>query len=227
MAKRPVFIAIQPNEKEFVKKVDIEFNWHPGFSVSQKQKSINDLHKAFNKEYQNLKILEISSKATNSLGVSLSAFNLIYENNMTVENVFQASKVFEKGGPYLDLLEKSALEAKRDLRLRDSGELIYFQLKSEKWELEPKTLFYDWVYINSVHRNPNLSIQLIEYNAFTDIEFNPNKSHNCQAISAALYVSLYRNGLLEDALSSISSYKKIIEGFKGEENCTQLTFLNP
>ena len=34
------------------------------------------------------------------------------------------------------------------------------------------------------------------YDAFTDIEFNPDKSLNCQARAAAMFVALNREGLI-------------------------------
>jgi len=37
------------------------------------------------------------------------------------------------------------------------------------------------------------------YDTFTDIEFNPKRSFNCQARSCALFVALARKGLLGEA----------------------------
>ncbi len=39
------------------------------------------------------------------------------------------------------------------------------------------------------------------YEAFTDIEFNPNKSINCQARSVAIAVGLKKAGILEKCIS--------------------------
>ena len=72
----------------------------------------------------------------------------------------------------------------------------------DEWPLIPRTRFYDWLYITALSQNKELSEAVINYNAFTDIEFNPRKSINCQARSAAIYVSLYRAGKLEEYLSS-------------------------
>jgi hypothetical protein len=52
------------------------FEWHPGFSKSQAQKSIASLHCAA-AEAGIAPVLEISSKSPDPLGVSLSAFNLL------------------------------------------------------------------------------------------------------------------------------------------------------
>lgn len=42
--------------------------------------------------------------------------------------------------------------------------------------------------------------QALAYDAFTDIEFNPQKSINCQAYSIALFVALTKRNLLEGGL---------------------------
>jgi hypothetical protein len=188
----------------------------PGFSINQKQKSINSLHKNFLLYSPESNILEVSSKSNKDLGIALSAFNLKIrakkKAEFSVETAFQASKIFELGGPYLDLYKKTSREAKRDTRVKSSGKLLYFDFFDRKWELEPKTLFYDWLYLNALSLNPELGEQVIKYDAFTDIEFNPSKSFNCQARSVALYVSLNKSGLLNSALSSVESYKEIIIG---------------
>lgn len=199
MAIRPIFI---PNTEEgaYVKTVMVDFQWFPGFSVSQKQKSIQSLHDSA-RETENInKILEISSKSPQSIGIELSAFNLMFttvrhQTTMSVECAFQGSKVFSNGGPYTDIFNKTSLEAKRDERLKNSGNLISFQFFGHTWPLNPLTAFYDWLYINALLKNKELAKEIINYEAFTDIEFNPEKSINCQAYSAALYVSLMGRGV--------------------------------
>lgn len=199
MATRPIFVSTD-NARKYVNEIEIEFKWFPGISKSQKQKSIDSLHFNANKKKAKLgftNILEISSKSKNQLGVNLSAFNLSFiskENkSISVECLFQGSKVFEKGGPYTEIYNLSSREAKKYEKLKKSGNLLYFKRKNEIWGLEPKTLFYDWIYINTLKSNPNLIEKLVKYDAFTDIEFNPKKSINCQASSVALFVSLYKN----------------------------------
>ncbi|WFA05262.1 hypothetical protein [Bacillus sp. HSf4] len=215
MANRPVFIA-EKTDNSFVKEKQINFEWFAGFSVKQKQKSIESFHENIKKYDEKLNILEVSSKSKDELGVALSAFNLIITakngKKFSVETAFQASKVFQNGGPFLDLYEKTSKEAKKDPRIKNSGKLLYFQFFSRKWDLEPKTLFYDWLYINALALNEDIANSVVEYNAFTDIEFNPEKSINCQARSVALYVSLYKANQLDKALESVDRYKQIIQG---------------
>ena len=183
LAERPAYFI--NNEKVSVK--NFLFEWFSGFSVSQKQKSIESLHGAILKTDNSAEPLEISTKSKNPLGVKLSAFNLKL-NNHTLENIFQSSKVFTKGGAYRDLLEVSPKDAKRDLRLKNSGELKYFDYNGEIFPLFPKTFFYDYIYIKAVKNSLSYDeIQKIKkYNYFTDIEFNPAKSINSQAKTVAI-----------------------------------------
>jgi hypothetical protein len=202
MAQRPAYIPIL-TDSLLVQTDMIDFKFHSGFAVVQKQKSIDELHSAIHKKYGFNKILEISSKSKNELGVALSAFNLMIEDNKlnynySVECAFQSSKVFENGGAYTDLLYKTSREAKKDERLKNSGNLVKFQFKNTEWALNPLTSFYDWLYLNALNQNKQFHDELLSYEAFTDIEFNPNKSINCQAYSVAMFVSLAKRNLLEN-----------------------------
>lgn len=201
MANRPVFMA-SDSKDELVIVDNLDFEWFPGFSVIQKKKSVETLHQAFIEKYASKKILEISSKSESDLGVMLSAFNLQIEllngHKASVESLYQSSKVFEQGGPYKDIRYKSPLEAKRDERLKVSGDVIAFEHRNDRWGIEPKTAFYNWLYLNVLNLNGDLKNQVLEYDAFTDIEFNPKKSFSCQANAIALYVSLRRNNFLQE-----------------------------
>ncbi|MCM3089396.1 hypothetical protein M3557_16010, partial [Bhargavaea ginsengi] len=52
--------------------------------------------------------------------------------------------------------------------------------------------------VNALNQNKQFHDELLSYEAFTDIEFNPNKSINCQAYSVAMFVSLAKRNLLEN-----------------------------
>ena len=67
--------------------------------------------------------------------------------------------------------------------------------------MEPKTAFYDYIYVRAMLENFGKSIDLSEYDWFTDIEFNPERSINCQARSAAIYKLL----LISDDLKAADS----------------------
>lgn len=214
MAKRFVYIS---NEQELgVIPVSIDFEWYSGYSVVQKQKSISSLHENFRKRFCEKKVLEISSKSNEKLGIELSAFNLKTKTltngiEYSVESAFQSSKIFEKGGPFKDLLQKTSREAKRDERLRNSGNLIGFNFFGADIPITPKTLFYDWLYINVLLKNEKLKNDIMNYNSFTDIEFNEKRSINCQAYSAALFVSLVRNKIDISGIKNIRVFENLVK----------------
>lgn len=215
MATRPIFIPTT-TARPLVQRKDVEFEWFPGMSASQKKRSIGSMHRAAVEVYGVERILEISSKSEDDLGIALSAFNLTFPigeggRRLSVECAYQGSKVFEQGGPYTDIYSLTAREAKRDERLHTSGQLIGFRFFNREWPLEPPTAFYDWLYINTLLLNIELIEQLEGYSAFTDIEFNPQRSVNCQANSVALFVALKRRNLLDDAMNSQDSFITIIQ----------------
>lgn len=216
MAERPVFVPTTEGDV-LVDTHMIEFHWFPGMALTQKQKSIASLHEAACAKLGLKSILEISTKSPDPVGASLSAFNLNYVGESgkkyPLESIYQSSKVFSGGGPYRDILDKSAIEAKQDPRLKESGHLTAFSSSGVEWPLEPKTVFYDWLYLNVLNKQPALAEKLASYDAFTDIEFNPKKSINCQAYSAALFLALERRGLLVQALQARDAFVGVITRF--------------
>lgn len=111
------------------------------------------------------RVLEVSSKSVVPLGVALSAFNLKFpmparSSSICVECLFQGSKVFELGGPYRDIFDKTARDAKRDPRLQSSGRLTGFNFMEADWGLEPQSAFYDWLYIKALRSQCDLSNQI-------------------------------------------------------------------
>lgn len=223
MAVRPVFIPDIESKNKLVKIININFNWVTGIAISQQQKNIDSFHNSIKEELNLKNILEISTKSNNKLGVKLSAFNLMIDlkkmkinsdsGKISVESAFQGSKVFKSGGPYWDIYEKSSKEAKKDLRIKES-EVMKFNFFGNIWPNKPFTLFYDWLYINALYQNFDIAKNLFKYEAFTDIAFNPKKSINCQAYSAALYVSLYERKILDKVIESEKYYKDIINKYK-------------
>lgn len=214
MAERPLFIPAYEG-RSLVETKFVDFEWSPGLSLSQKQKSIDSLHAAASRQFNIGTMLEVSSKSREPLGIELSAFNLSittvkHNRKMSVECAYQGSKLFENGGPYVDIFNKTSREAKKDARLFSSGRLVGFQFFGEVWELNPLTAFYDWLYINALKKQSSLVEGLLRYAAFTDIEFNPGRSVNCQAYSVALFLSLRRRNLLDEATSSKASFLRIV-----------------
>lgn len=212
MASRPVFEVY--DKPPFFRKRDVDFQFFNGFSMEQKKRSCHSLHDAYLQWFPSKKVLEISRASDEKLGEALSAFNLmIKEDNgisYSVESAFQAGKCFEYGGPYTDLLGKSSRDAKKDERLRTSGNVIGFCFKEIKFPTEPKTFFYDWLYISALNMHPEFHEQLMTYDAFTDIMFTPGKMLNCQAEAAAIFASLKKCGLLGKALRSKNDFLETV-----------------
>jgi hypothetical protein len=194
-----------------VAAVPVIFTWHAGMSVAQKKKNVVELHKAA--EDRGLRhLLEISSKSDREIGRRLSAFHQrvrLDGRTIPLECAYQGSKVFERGGPYTDLFDMEPREAKRDERLKSSGRLIAFEFQSRRYPLTPTTVFYDWLYTNALLPERNWLKRLGKMDGFTDIEFNPERSLNCQARSCALFVALEQRGLLDDAMSSFDRFAEI------------------
>jgi len=211
MAERPIFVPV-PDDPELVKELYFRLSWNPGFAPVQKRKNVAELHAAAAAGGYS-PLLEISSKSTEKLGQHLSAFHLRVRGQhgeMPLECAFQGSKVFERGGPFTDLYGADVRDAKRDPRLRDSGALIGFDFEGIRFPLEPRTAFYDWLYVNAIYPHREWLVRLNRYAGFTDIEFNPKRSVNCQARSCALFVSLMAKGLLETAVESPQAFIAVI-----------------
>lgn len=188
------------------------FTWNGGFSITQKQKNIRALHQAIKDAYGQT-ALEVSSKSQQNIGKNIGAFSL-KSNGIYLENIFQASKKYELGGPYLDLLNVTAKEAKQDERHRTSGRLIAFVKDGVEWSLYPKTAFYDYIYIHALLDTFGETLDLSSYDWFTDIEFNPQKSINCQAKSIAIYKLLQKQNILqiiEDKSNWIKFHEKYVK----------------
>lgn len=209
MAKRVVFES--KAEKPYYTEKNISFELAKGFAKSQKQKNIQKLHEMYIHNFHGSQPLEVSTKSMQNLGVQLSAFNLKTKDGYVLENVFQSSKKFESGGPYADLLNVKPNQAKKDERLKTSGKLVSFEYKGVNYPLIPRSAFYDWIYLNALLYNEDLCKELDTYSAFTDIEFNPEKSINCQARATAIYVGLKKAGKLKETMSSFDKFKGIYD----------------
>lgn len=130
----------------------------------------------------------------------------------------KAKKIYQqlKASGFWDTKSKRDLN-KLYLMLYPQSQLDYFDYKGKQYPNEPKTLFYDYIYIQALREH---KIDLSKYNVFTDIEFGKN-SINCQARSCALYNYLICNNELEHYLGVMENIetqdnKKEIEKFYEE-----------
>lgn len=207
MAERPVFVPLREGWRT-VEEVPVNFTWHAGMAASQKRKNVVELHSAA-AEKGLVNLLEISSKSERTIGQRLSAFHQrvsLMSGDYRLESVYQGSKVFEQGGPFTDLFEAEPRDAKRDVRLTSSGKMIRFELEGKHYPLVPPTAFYDWLYLRCIYPERDWLRRLDKIDGFTDIEFNPARSVNCQARSCAVFVSLQHRGTLDTAMGSFDAF---------------------
>ena len=211
MALRPVF-EVSAGEKLF-ERCEVQFKWFDGRALEKIRKNIQGLHENYLATHPDKKILEISTKSTDDLGVKLSAFNLMICEGVTLESAFQGSKIFKHGGPFTDIIGKPSVYAKSDGRLKNSGAIIGFNFEGKIFPINPPTYFYNWFYVSTLAKNKVLADELLErkFDAFTDIAFNPNRGKvNCQAEAAAIFVSLSRQNLLSTALADEKNFLRIV-----------------
>lgn len=212
MATRPVFFP-SSNNVYLVHEEMFKFPWAPGFAEIQKKKNILALHSAA-REKGIHKILEISSKSSEELGRKLSAFSLKIEINgkkYFLESVYQGSKVFENGGPFTEIFDFTPREAKRFIKEKNLGKLIRFELDAKSYPLSPMNAFYDWLYICSLKDHAEWIRRNVNYEAFTDIEFNPAKQVNCQARAFAEYITLLKQSKLSEVVNSFLTFINLIK----------------
>lgn len=208
MAEKMIFISDGINP--FYEKV-INYVFVPGFAPIQRKKNVINLNESIKVEFPNLRTLEISTKSDNELGRQLSAFNLKLDGR-SVESVFQSSKVFADGNQYEFLIDKKPIEAKRFIQNLPKKEIVRFRYDGFDYPINPKSIFYDYIYIKALKENERISSKLINYDIFTDIEFNHKKSINCQARACAIYAYLLKIGKVDEYLDDLGLFKTLYEG---------------
>lgn len=203
MTVRPIFISTN-NIENPVRIENIEFNWIKGMAYSQKCKRRDEFHKEISKIYGKDKILEVSTKSNQDIGIKMSAFNLKFKyNNITkaVEEIYQSSKIIE------------------------NDKIVGFKFEDITFENEPKGMFYDWLYISALLQHPQYFSDLNKYEVFTDIEFNPKKSYNSQARAVALFLCLYRNN--KHNFRNIENFKEYYKSvFYKKQSEKQMSLFN-
>lgn len=75
------------------------------------------------------------------------------------------------------------------------------------YSAEPVAFFYDWLHISALKQNDVLASKLENYDIFTDIEFNPNKSLSCQASTVAMFLNLKKAKILNSATETSDRFK--------------------
>lgn len=184
-----------------VAKGCVEFKWEPGMSLAQKTRSCLNLHRTI-RTYTCLTPLDISTASPDPLGVKLSAFNLKY-NGRTVESLYQGSKVYSDGYIAHALYDADSLTAKR-MSKESHGQLVGFNYFGTEYPTEPRSVFYDFLYIKAALQNYGDTLLTAE-NCFTDIQSNMDMV-SCQARSFCEYRLLQFQGKL-NILENFEAFK--------------------
>lgn len=217
MAERSVFVS--KNEYPFFEEVRVNFDWFPGFALSQKRKSQISLHQNFPTAFRKEKVLEISGASLYSLGAELSAMSLKKRTEKgftTVESAFQSSRIYGTGeheiGPFPEYLFLNGKECKKLVKQQSQGLHSYRYLFDEMEFSAPDyhiSLFYDYLYLNALCEEENYAVaeKLLKegYTAFTDLA---TRALNSQARAAAIFVALVKNGMIEQ-VKDYDSYLKL------------------
>ena len=216
MAERPVFLPVESGPR-LVREVSVVFPWHPGFAAAQKRKNVAALHAAAAARGLG-PLLEVSSKSEHAPGRGLSAFALrlpVAGKETTAQSAFQGSKVFERGGPFTELIRGGSRAAQRDPRLKESGRLTGFRLEGVDYPPTPPTAFYDWIYIRALRARAEGPEELADFAGFTDIEFNPKRAINCQARSCATFLALRARRWLDAAVADFARFREMLLAAEG------------
>ncbi|MBO1265991.1 hypothetical protein J3A84_13210 [Proteiniclasticum sp. SCR006] len=212
MAKRLYFIA-KPSYQGLIVEKTIHFENFRGQSLNQKHKSIESMHHAIRAFESGGKILEVSTISPDPLGRKLAGVTLLAETRdgleVPVMNIFESAKVFEKGGPYRDLLEADPFTVSEDKRLTESGRLLGFHFENVPYSLSPRHLFFDWIYLRALYKRKELHEELASYDMVTDIEYNMQSMFASSARACAYFISLYHAGLLDEVMKDPDSFSRI------------------
>lgn len=180
--------------------------------MSQKQKNIVELH-AKAKEQGIFPVLEISTKSPLEVGRRLSAFNLKIDVNgvmKRLESVYQSSKVFAQSGQHELLMDLDPFKAKKEVRRLGQGPIIAFRFLGEDFPTEPVNAFYDWLYIRAIVPHEKWIRENLHFKAYSDIEFNPNKSVNCQGRAVAEFHALSMRGEATKCVHDFEMFRRML-----------------
>ena len=220
MATRPIFLPLKGRKSyngsfsrgPLVETVDIEIPWHGGFAATQKQKNILALHEKAKAQGID-PILEISTKSMQKVGYRLSAFNLKIEVDgmmKPLESVYQSCKVFSESGQHEHLIDLNPYDAKKSIKELGRGLIISFRFMGREFETEPKNAFYDWLYLRAISPHEDWIKSNLHYAAYSDIEFTPQKSLNCQARAVAEFHALSMRGLAIECARDFDQFRKML-----------------
>ena len=194
----------------YCKEQSVTFTWIKG----SKRQNIRAVHDAVHTTDPDVSILEVSSASVQPEGEAVSSLRLLLRldsvaQDVPISTVFEATKVFEHGGPFADFLTCEPPKVHKDTRLRTNGALLRYSLEGSEYPIEPyPDSFFEWLYCRALKQFPEKAAQLSRYNAFSDIAAaaDSKKYYGDSSRAAAIYVGLAAAG----KLPCIDSYESFI-----------------
>ena len=172
------------------------------------------LSEAIIEKNPDLDILETSVVSAEDKGKWLSSFFLklrLPDGKLApIESVFHGCKKYKEGGPYTDIMEMKPSEAKKDPRIKNSGDFLGFEFCNHKFPKTPRTAFYDWLVCCALFQSHNRGLlnEAVKHSAFSDVMFFPEHSLNSPAASLARIVTLLNMELIGTKLISFDEFVK-------------------
>jgi type I restriction enzyme M protein len=201
-------MCFKVNENKVFDEEIVTFTYIMGMAFSQKCKNVLSFHTSIQQHFPEARLLEVSTKSYNPVGVALSAFNLTLDGR-PIESIYHASKVFEDGSCFDFLKDYAPRDVKRYMREHPSGNLKCYMYDGVEIPLSTRTMFYDYIYIRALLQHPELSREIKDYDIFTDIEFNEKKGLNCQARACAIYSYMLRTNTVDKYMTSMAAFSSI------------------
>lgn len=213
MAVRKVYLPLA--EYPYAKEVSVTFPWSNG----SKHQNIQAVLDTFHDVYPDVPALEVSLASSQPEGIGAAAMKLPFhlagsDQTVPVGIVYEAAKVFENGGPYVELLQCSRQKVQKDARLQKSGKCVGYRLEDAEFPAEPHPYaFFNWLYGCALRQNPEKADGVLKFGAFADLELGSSKKdRNSPARAAAVYAGLAAAG----KLACLDSYEAFVA-----ETCTE------
>ena len=108
-------------------------------------------------------------------------------------------------------MDADPYQAKREIRNLGRGKIIAFRFLGKDFPTTPMNAFYDWLYIKAISPHEDWIRDNLNYQAYSDIEFTPNKSVNCQARAVAEFHALSMRGQAAKCAENFEDFRTLLQ----------------
>ncbi len=128
-----------------------------------------------------------------------------------LESVYQSSKIFQYSGQHEVLMDLDPFAAKKEVRKLGQGPIVGFRFLGRTFPTEPVNAFYDWLYIRAIVPHEKWIRENLHFAAYSDIEFTPNKSVNCQGRAVAEFHALSMRGEASKCVHDFDKFRQLLQ----------------